>query len=168
MATAVTVADGQAITSMLGAAAGDVRDRVEVHVNLDGLISSYDYSQWRKNLTDQTTVNPLAVGLTVTPNPTVLPDGTLVVDQASVVLSGATNPGATVKLDTDGNGDFGEGDDHGGCRRALRLQRGAPRRAQHAASPGRRRFRPATGPVDPDQTEDVGSHRPAGHRRRID
>ena len=49
------------------------------------------------------------MGLTVTPNPTVLPDGTLVVDQASVALSGATNPGATVKLDTDGNGDFGEG-----------------------------------------------------------
>ncbi len=106
---AVTLADGQAITSTLGAVAGDARYRVEADANLDGLISSYDYSQWRKNLTVQTTVNPLAVGLTVTPNPAVLPDGTLVVDQANVALSGTTNPGATVKLDTDGNSDFGEG-----------------------------------------------------------
>ncbi len=43
----IDLADGSLIHSLIGTVSGDGRYRVEADSNLDGMISSFDYTQWR-------------------------------------------------------------------------------------------------------------------------
>lgn len=62
--------------------------QVEGDANLDGIINSYDYTQWRDNVGDGTKINRLTVTLAVTPTPISLPGDVLAVGTTSVNIQG--------------------------------------------------------------------------------
>lgn len=106
---AVDLQDGLALRGLLGSRTGDPAFRAEADANLDGQITSFDYSLWRLNRDDSTTIDPLALDLTVSPAPATQPDGSLVSAVDQVQLRGQTLPGVTVALDSDDDGVFDDG-----------------------------------------------------------
>lgn len=78
--------------------------QVEGDANLDGIINSYDYTQWRDNVGDGTKINRLTVTLAVTPTPISLPGDVLAVGTTSVNIQGFAPPDVVVSLDIDGDG----------------------------------------------------------------
>ncbi len=105
----INLADGSLIRSLIGSVAGDGRYIVAADSNLDGMISSFDYTQWRYNLNDATSVTPLALSLQTPPGLVTLPSGSLATATAAITLNGTTNPGAAVALGTGSDGQFDEG-----------------------------------------------------------
>jgi Bacterial Ig domain len=105
----IDLADGQLIRELDGSVAGDGRYRVEADSNLDGKISSFDYTQWRYNLGVSTPINPLTLTLQTPPGLVQLPSGVLATKNPPVTLRGTTEPGVTVRLGTEDDGKFDEG-----------------------------------------------------------
>ncbi len=105
----IDLSDGSLIRSLIGSVSGDGRYQVAADSNLDGAISSFDYTQWRYNLNDVTSITPLALSLQTPPGLVTLPSGSLATASAAVTLRGTTNPGATVALETGSDGLFDEG-----------------------------------------------------------
>ena len=74
----VDMSDLTQIRGLLGSTVGSSSYRVEADANLDGIITSFDYTQARDNLNDSTRIKPLlGVTLTAVPAPVVLPSGAL-------------------------------------------------------------------------------------------
>jgi len=105
----IDLSDGSLIRSLIGSVSGDGRYLVAADSNLDGEISSFDYTEWRYNLNDATSITPLALSLKTPPGLVQLPAGSLATATAAVTLSGTTNPGATVALETGSDGMFDDG-----------------------------------------------------------
>jgi len=105
----VNLADGQLIESLYGTTSASTNYSQEADANLDGRIDSFDYTQWRTNLGDFTSLNPLTLTADLSPSPASLPDGTLVTNVSTVQVVGITNPGFTVGLETGNDTNFDEG-----------------------------------------------------------
>ena len=105
----IDLSDGSLIRSLIGSVSGDGRYQVAADSNLDGVISSFDYTQWRYNLNDVTSITPLALSLQTPPGLVRLPSGSLATASSAVTLRGTTNPGATVAIETGSDGLFDEG-----------------------------------------------------------
>ncbi len=97
------------IKNIYGSKAGDGKYQVAADSNLDGLISSFDLSPALTNQGDSTNLNPLTTSISLTPAPKTLGNGTLVTNSIQVIVSGVTEPGATVQLSTGSDPNFGEG-----------------------------------------------------------
>ncbi len=94
----VSAADGQAIQAMLGAVAGEPHYRVEADANLDGRITSLDYSYWRTNLADSTTLQPLSLEAQFSVDTGPLAAAAAITDEQTVEVSGSTHPNFPVEL----------------------------------------------------------------------
>ena len=105
----VDMADGTLIRNVFGSSAGDGHYMVEADANRDGLITSFDYALWRRNLGDTTGLNPLTLVAAASPGPAHLPDGTAVTNAAHLSVQGTTLPGVTVALEAGADGQFDEG-----------------------------------------------------------
>ena len=105
----VDMADGTLIRNIFGSSAGDGRYMAEADANRDGLITSFDYALWRRNLGDATALNPLTLVAAASPEPSHLPDGTAVTNAAHLSVQGTTLPGVTVALEAGADGQFDEG-----------------------------------------------------------
>jgi hypothetical protein len=105
----VDLSDGSLIKSIYGSVAGDGHYLVAADANLDGMISSFDYTEWRYNLGTSTTITPLTLALQTPPGVVTLPSGALATSSPTVTLSGTTEPGASVALETGSDGQFDEG-----------------------------------------------------------
>ena len=103
---AVTTTDGTVIRSMQ---AGTTPYALAADSNLDKAISSFDYSQWRDNSGDATTLNPLTNAAVLDPAPTPLPGGQQGTTAAALTLRGTTLPSRTVRLETGTDGNFDDG-----------------------------------------------------------
>ncbi|MFI5455338.1 MAG: Ig-like domain-containing protein [Isosphaerales bacterium] len=101
--------DVKQIEQSYGSHSGDGRYTVEADSNLDGVINAFDLSQALSNRGDSTNLSPLSVSLALSPAPVQLPDGTLVTNQSSLTVSGITEPGATVAVETGADGRFDDG-----------------------------------------------------------
>jgi hypothetical protein len=106
---AVTAEDGRLIQSAYGAPGGGKAYLSAADANFDGRIDAFDYSTWRSNLGDRTTVAPLALTAALSPSPIPQADGSLLVTSPNVRVVGATRPGAAVSVDADGDGAFDDG-----------------------------------------------------------
>ena len=105
----VDMASGTLIRNIFGSSAGDGHYIVEADANRDGLITSFDYALWRRNLGDTTSLNPLTLVAAASPGPSHLPDGTAVTNAAHLSVQGTTLPGVTVALEAGADGQFDEG-----------------------------------------------------------
>ena len=105
----IDLGDGSQIRSLIGSVAGDGRYLLAADSNLDGQISSFDYTQWRFNQGDSTNIAPLVLTLQTPTGLVQLPSGALATSNAAVVVSGTTNPGAAVALATGNDGKFDDG-----------------------------------------------------------
>jgi RHS repeat-associated protein len=105
----VDTTDGSTIAAMMGAKAGDAKYRVEADSNLDGVITSFDYTQWRANVGVATPLRPLNVTLALPGGLYQLPNGTVVTGNSTIVVGGKTGAGDAVALETGSDGGFDEG-----------------------------------------------------------
>jgi RHS repeat-associated protein len=105
----VDTTDGSAIAAMMGSKAGDAKYRVEADSNLDGVITSFDYTQWRANVGVATPLRPLNVTLALPGGLYQLPDGTVVTGSSTIVVGGKTGAGDAVALETGTDSGFDEG-----------------------------------------------------------
>jgi RHS repeat-associated protein len=105
----IDLSDGSLIRSIYGSVAGDGHYLVAADSNLDGMISSFDYTEWRYNLGTTTTITPLTLALQTPPGVVTLPSGALATRSTTVTLGGTTEPGASVALETGSDGKFDEG-----------------------------------------------------------
>jgi membrane-associated phospholipid phosphatase len=88
--------DLSVIRSLLGVRKGQVGYSLSADVNGDGVINGRDWQLARLNLGVSTRVRPLSASVSLSPSSN--QDGTGVVMTPVFVLSGQTEPGATVKL----------------------------------------------------------------------
>ncbi len=100
----VTTADGKAILNLIQTG----KYQIEADANLDHAISSIDYVQWRLNIGDQTSLNPMPLSEEIVAPTVSLPGGVIATSQDNLTVNGTTAPGATVSLDT-GDGLFDGG-----------------------------------------------------------
>jgi hypothetical protein len=105
----VTTTDGKIIASLIGSTAGDGKYQVAADSNLDGIISSFDYTQWRANVGASTPLRTLGITENLPSGLYLMPDGTPVTASSTVAVSGTTNAGATVALETGSDSNFDEG-----------------------------------------------------------
>ena len=105
----VDAADLQVYKSIYGSKAGDGKYLVAADSNLDGQITSFDLAQTLANQNDSTNLNPLALGMTLSPAPISLASGALVTATAAATVTGTTEPGATVLLGLNSGGQFNNG-----------------------------------------------------------
>jgi RHS repeat-associated protein len=105
----VDTTDGNTIRNITGSVAGDGRYLVNADTNLDGLISSFDYTQWRANVGNGTALRPLYVTLQLPPGLTTLPDGSPVTASQNITVHGTTRRNTRVNLETGSDGQFDEG-----------------------------------------------------------
>jgi hypothetical protein len=105
----VDSSDGTIIKAIYGSKVGDGVYQIAADSNLDGLITSFDLAEWRLNYGNTTSVNPLAESSAVSPAPVQLPGGALATNNPNVNVTGTTNPGATVALETGTDSNFDEG-----------------------------------------------------------
>ena len=101
----VDTADGTAINALIR----NSQYQVEADANLDGLVTAYDYSQWRTNLGDSTTLNPLSLTLSALPGSVVLADGTRVTNQSTILVTGTTSAAASFAVETGADNGFDNG-----------------------------------------------------------
>jgi len=97
----VTLADGAAIRAIFGATAGDGRYEVEADADRNGQITSLDYTYWRRNLDDATTLALLTLDVMISPLDE-QPNGSLTTTAAAVDVTGSTLAGQPVVLDVNG------------------------------------------------------------------
>jgi len=100
----VTTADGKAILNLIQTG----KYQIEADANLDHAISSIDYAQWRLNIGDQTSLNPMPLSEGIVAPTVSLAGGVIATSQDTLTVKGTTAPGATVSLDT-GDGLFDGG-----------------------------------------------------------
>jgi RHS repeat-associated protein len=105
----IDLTDGAMIRAAFGSIPGSSRYLVAADSNLDGEISSFDYTQWRNNMGAATPIAPLTLALQVPAGVVMLPSGSLATATAVVTLRGTTEPGATVALETGADGNFDGG-----------------------------------------------------------
>ena len=105
----VELPEGTTIRNLIGSTVGDGRYLVTADSNLDGVITSFDYTQWRANVSNSTTVRPLSVTLQLPPGLPTLPDGSAVTGSSTVVVHGTTQPDTAVALETSSDAQFDEG-----------------------------------------------------------
>ena len=102
--------DATGVRNLLGAAAGSPNYKIEADANLDGIITSFDYTQARDNLNDTTRIKPISsITLGVVPTPVVLPNGNLATNANSVTIQGITQSLVGVSLETGSDSSFDNG-----------------------------------------------------------
>ncbi|WP_165228130.1 putative Ig domain-containing protein [Aquisphaera insulae] len=106
---AIDLADGARIRALDGSIAGDGRYLVEADANLDGKISSFDYTQWRYNVGAATRIAPLSLSLGTPAGVVTLPSGSLATRNATGLLPGQTASGASLALESGSDGGFDDG-----------------------------------------------------------
>src|SRR5207244_4401976 len=72
-------------------------------------ITGFDLGKAKQNRGDAVGISPLTLTVALTPSPVHLPDNTPATGTAASTVSGTTNPGARVELDTNGDGQFNDG-----------------------------------------------------------
>lgn len=106
----VDLTDATAVRGLLGVTSSSAKYKVEADANMDGVITSFDYTQARDNINDSTRIRPLSsVSIELNPLPTVLSDGSLITNASVVSVQGSTLPLVNVKLETGTDGNFDNG-----------------------------------------------------------
>jgi RHS repeat-associated protein len=106
----VDTADLTLLRSYVGSTAGSPNYHVEADANLDGIITSFDYTQARDNNGDRTIVQPMSrITLEAIPTPVSLSGGGLVTNVSAIGLQGTVGPGVIIALETGGDGGFDNG-----------------------------------------------------------
>ena len=121
----VDTADGIAINTLIKTS----QYQVEADANLDGVVTAYDYSQWRTNLGDSTTLKPLSVTIAAVPGSVVLPDGTRATNQSTVSVAGISGSGASLAIETGADNRFDNGSGIAGTAGAFSIS-GVPLQAE--------------------------------------
>jgi hypothetical protein len=94
----VNLTDGHLLANMLGAQAGSTNYSAAADADLNGVINSADYADWRGNYGDATTINPLTFTAQLASSANTLPGGGFTTNDASIQVAGTTNPSYTVTL----------------------------------------------------------------------
>src|SRR5262249_549448 len=97
------------IRNLIGSTAGDGRYLVTADANLDGVITSFDYTQWRANVSGSTAIRPLFITMQLPPGLPPLADGTPVTGSSTATVNGTTDPKTPVALEIGSDSNFDEG-----------------------------------------------------------
>ena len=101
--------DGGLIRTHLGITSANASFVPGADANLDAQITSLDYALWSRNQGNSTSISPLTLSDQLTAVSATLGDGSLLTNVSQNTITGFTEPGATVALDSHATGLFTDG-----------------------------------------------------------